>query len=797
MHAALAEFNLASKALDSYFDILTKGQARIKKSGETEVGLDDEPTALATAAAGIKMLCAYGRRKDVEKALVIVGTTEKWLHELRPGSSPQPIVSADDVPQDLVDHPHSAKSRVPAKALALGYHAIGVSQACWARLTYESSTRSELQAKAISNFRTALNPDIGVEDDVEILYSLAFTLAEIRDLDAAIGTVKRALSAGTDGSKTQGVSTTDFAVDSVDDESNVHPDTRALILKCWHLLALLLSARQSFTTAIASCEAALDLYGGKSVLYGDVKPLDSIASLKLSEKKGIIEVKMTQLALAEVIDGAEEAVNTSGELLGLYTKLFKYSEKITPKEQQNLVSPPPSAHGTTRRFRGSFLGLPKDLSSKSRKTDVKAQDTASSSLHSYESPDESIRPPTISITGGDGSIIPQNPNHHANFLGRHESNKLRKRNSRKSMGSRGQSRASRPATAASSHRHMHLSLPSRGRQTGLAPSNGVEGGSQINCDIYDSNEVGVAITHDMPSLPTTPITTSDPPNPLHNIPSATKNMNHRNPNTFPVSPKPPSHNTQPQAVSPSIFAPVPEPLFSPADQQRHASTLLTKIWLLIAALYGRAGMPIDAQGALSEATTHVQGIETAIATRDGSSAENFAKPGYGGLKSCSELWADVFAEQASLHVAMENLDQASAAYETALGHDPNHVTATVGLSNVLLDAYSKHPPAEPALINEAPKSTPTLASLPTISSGDPTDTDAPPDLLARLGARDRAYGLLSALTKSGSGWDCSEAWYALAEAYEKGGQAEKAKEALWWVVELEEGRAVRGWGCVV
>jgi hypothetical protein len=66
-------------------------------------------------------------------------------------------------------------------------------------------------------------------------------------------------------------------------------------------------------------------------------------------------------------------------------------------------------------------------------------------------------------------------------------------------------------------------------------------------------------------------------------------------------------------------------------------------------------------------------------------------------------------------------------------------------------------------------------------------------MLDRLAARDRAYGLLSGLTKLGTGWNYSEAWFALARAYELGGQVDKAREVLWWCVELEEGRAVRGW----
>ena len=84
-----------------------------------------------------------------------------------------------------------------------------------------------------------------------------------------------------------------------------------------------------------------------------------------------------------------------------------------------------------------------------------------------------------------------------------------------------------------------------------------------------------------------------------------------------------------------------------------------------------------------------------------------------------------------------------------------------------------------------------------LSSGlNPSYKETSTALLDRLAARDRAYGLLSALTKLGTGWNYSEAWFALARAYEEGGQLEKAKEVLWWCVELEEGRGVRDWSVV-
>ena len=790
---ALADFHLAGKALDTYLEILKKSKARVEKTGENELGLDDDATALVTAAAGIKMLCTYGRRKEAEKALSIASMIEQWLQKLRLGPPQKTVTSANDVPQDLVDH-RTKRPSVPAKALALGYHALGVSQSCWARLTYEASARSDLQAQAISNFHTALDPYVGDKHNIEIQYSLAFTLAETRDLDAAIATVKGALSWATEMPKLNGVSTTDFANDRIRRDYPVDPDIRELLLRCWHLLALLLSARQSFITALASCEAALELYGD------DLKAPGPVGTLELYEKKSILEIKMTQLALTEIIDGAEEAVNASGELLNLYSKLFKYSEVNPSKDQAKSLEPPSaSTNGTAKSFRGSVLGFSRKTSLRSRSADAKIHNAVASSLRSSDSREGSNRPPAISVTDDDAPVL-QNPNHHGNFLGRHESNKLRKRNSRRSVGSRRRSRATSPTrtgTADNPHHHLHLHLPSRSRQSRPTTADGSIKESGYD-DSFDSTGVGVAISHDLPSVPTTPAAVSEPPNPLQGIQSTTQNMNHRNPNTYPVHPKPPSSQSiRRRPTSASLFTPTPIPRFSLPDQQRHTLTLLTKIWLLIAALYRRAGMPVDAKGALSEATTHVESVETAVANRDGSSAENFALPGYGGLKSCGELWADVFAEQAALYVNLGNRDQATTAYETALGHYPEHVAATVGLCTLLLEAHSKAPANEPPRITEGPKSTPTLGSIPTAPTKDTTNSIISSDLLSRLAARDRAYGLLSALTKSGTGWDSSEAWYGLATAYEASGQIKKAKEALWWVVKLEEGKGARRWDCIV
>ena len=180
----------------------------------------------------------------------------------------------------------------------------------------------------------------------------------------------------------------------------------------------------------------------------------------------------------------------------------------------------------------------------------------------------------------------------------------------------------------------------------------------------------------------------------------------------------------------------------------------------------------------------------------------------------------------------------------------DHPSAVVGLSNLLLDIYTVALPPLPSAPTLSEPDSPKITSMPSISSafaglslkssqsdankhkpvpstgsqeplGLPKSKsthmpDGPVSVLRdseltsravaskepttseldRLAARDRAYGLLTGLTKLGSGWNNSEAWFALARAYEEGGQSDKAREALWWCVELEDCQGVRSWKVV-
>ena len=527
--------------------LLVKGKARVEKSGENEVGLDDDSTALATAAAGIKMLCYRGRRKDVERSCEITKIVEDWIQKLHTKAKSEPVTSADDLPDDLRDQPRVAKPPVSGKALALAFHALGISQSCWARLTHETTSRSDLQGKALANFRNALEPDLGEDSNIKILYSLAFLLAETRETDSAIAVIKQALSSETTGSNTK---------DILDEGSVTQPDERGILLRCWHLLAILLSVREDFSTAKASCEAAFDLYGSKSILYGDVKHLDTI-SLPMSERKNIIELKVTHLALSEVTDGPEEAVNASGELLGLYTKMFKIDQKPAPKIQQPSQSPSSSVRGTLRSIRGSVLGLPKDPTQNSSKGDLEAQNSIGNALPPEKTPEDDSKPPSLPATGHNNSLL-HSTNRHSHPVARKESKKLHKKHSRKSMSSYKTSRApspsKRPSTSEDSHRHiLNVDLPFRSRHADQSMTDGSTDSAHAETNQYAPDEVGVAISHDLPSIPSSPTATSDPPNPLHTIPSTTENMNRRNPNTNPVPPKPPpQQNINPPQTSHSL-----------------------------------------------------------------------------------------------------------------------------------------------------------------------------------------------------------------------------------------------------
>lgn len=810
VHASLAEFELGRKALDSYFDIVVKGKARAEKFKESEPGLDDDAIVVHTAAAGIKFLCLHGRWEEGKRSLALGVMLGEWLQEYYSDVSSRRDQELDNLLNVSNGEYSVNKNGLPPNILAIGFCALGISQAQWSNLTYDISERATFQAKALSNFRIASSLQAGGHANPEILYALALALARNHDIDSAIGVVKKALSSDIINSVDEDL----LSESRINGHQLLHAHNRRQILKSWHLLALLLSAKQNFSTAMASCEAALELFNLGSVT-SDSRSAFAIEDIEVCDRESIIEISMTQLALAEIVDGPEEALNHFRDLLILFGMFFDYSEKVIVKDvAENRDSPPVSRNGTTRSFRSSIMGRSRE---RNRNPSGTKAITRSSDFNSSESlPGVIQKTPTISVTTEDS------PPHHGAFHSSHHFHhnglkKLRKSNSKKSINSARRGRANslneRPPT---NGLQPNSDIPAQRDRNYRQPSNN----QGVNGHSFAADEVGIAISHDIPPVPRSSTAASIPSGNTHALQQSTLTKGRPHPSSFSAS-QPALTN---KISSPETLPP-PPPLFPSASQKRRSLTLLTKVWLQVAALYRRAKMPTDAHGAVSEALDQVSTIEGLVALKQ-SSAESFSTPGWGGVPSISELWADSLSERARLHELLEEREEAEADYETALTHFPDHLGAIIGLSNMLLeyyspttktknsDPFSSHRTSPPTPSSSA-KATPLLApnpisdsslgtksenlATPSAPGGAAEDGDGNEEdetLLPRLSARDRATGLLSFLTRSGQGWDCAEAWFALARAYELRGQVDKAKEALWWVVELEETRPVRGWGCL-
>lgn len=831
VHLAVAEFDLAFKAFDSYLEIVKKGKARVDKTGHKEVSLDDDTTVLTTISAAITALCKYGFQDEAEKAHGLGIELEQMLEKL-----PAPLPKVDEHISTVAEETGDGEAlhpRVPARVNALAWQAIGLSQAQWSRKTYDAGARTEIQAKAIRSFQKSLSPETGNPTDVGTLFTLGLVLAEQRELSAAIDIVKAALMSN----KKPG------------DQSapgGSYWRERALI-PLWHLLALLLSARQDFVLASRACEGAFEQFEDPSVLFGSQNLQGPFRSEHLNEveakngppsqsrglidemdeleKEGIIEVKMTQLALLELLEGPEVAVNASHELLVLYTRLFGsfQSENSAPPAtslKPATAVPPKSSAGTLRSLRGSVFGTRDKSATRSPGPpppvpalgdNEKAGDRPQTAVSGAN-----VAAPTIQVTqeNGDHSERRSRTNSTGSRRGRGRSESTKRRNSLKKK-----DHLNHLKRAASSNRMPHSPTVLDGDAYYTPGADGTPNGRPDffawSSQSYISSQQSLFQGQGLQRFNSTASSTASP-EPL---------------------------------VLESLSAPNNLPMITFPKQQveRQRQSILIKVWLMIAAFYRRAEMYKDCHGALDEARKIVDALEADVAQDAGYSISS-RHPGWGGKKSIEELWGDVRSEMAYLSLAEGVPLKARAQFEEALMHFANHPSAIVGLSNVLLDIYGEKlmpPPAIPSLDyadGEAPVpfgipnqksregrevTSHGIETLPSAPLGlENEGADVPqaasqggkgePKSLApsaietlsapyktvslplsdRLAARDRAYGLLSGLTKLGSGWNYSDAWFALARAHEESGQVDKAKEALWWCVELEESMGVREWSCI-
>ncbi|KAF1831220.1 hypothetical protein BDW02DRAFT_572268 [Decorospora gaudefroyi] len=778
IHASLAEPELAFKAYDSYVVIITRNKDRSEKSGEVDVGIDDDSTVLRTSAEAIRMLCRFGTRHHAEKALEISHSIEHWLEQA------DHMRSASDAGSAA-----SAETTIEPPALAVAYCGIGVSQAHWARLTYDVETRATIQAKAIQYLRKSLAPGLGDENNVEALYALALVLAETRDVPGAIKVTKRALSPATrgtaisaDGALSGGI-TTEYG-------------RERKLIPVWHLLALLLTSRSEFHAAQKACEAAFEQFGDPTILFGradsgayrsdhlnDVTGQDAFNSgivdrMERLEKSNILQIKMTQLALLEITDGASAAVDGCDELLALYGRLFgdPAAERAKPTAATTALAPPKSAVGTSRSsiFRGRGTARAAQQEKVARNASVVSNRTAVT---------QADLPPAIQVTDDNGTA-------HANGQQRHHLFHHHKQDDDQPGIARTPSKLQKRSSA--SLRRASVTESEQHPEVPPLPGNVTNGTSARNSTVKSDSSRHTSLS--------SPKSTESGD---RQLPPIDHNLSHTSP---PLAHGELKQDTRLPSRIPHADHISQDPYFSKIQERRQKVSLLVSIWIFISGLYTRAQMFRDAREAVTEALKLVETFEAEVLL-ESSTAKALADKGWGSGKSVEELWADALAARGELLVAQSWKHEARAEFERALEHFPDHPEGIVGLSNILLDIYSEIIPLEPTNNTDtSPSQPPSVSSVQASTSTSKTQylTSRTPSVenqlssphLTRLAARDRAFGLLSTLTKLGAGWDYSEAWYALARAYEESGQIDKTKEVLWWCVELEDTHPVRSWKAV-
>ncbi|RFU73562.1 filamentation [Trichoderma arundinaceum] len=809
VHLSVAEFDLAFKALDSYLDIVKKGKARVAKTGHAEPSLDDDKTALETMSQAVMVLCSYGHQQAAEKARDLGAELEDWLSKLphmHAQENGTPVIAEEKEETEI--RPNAP----PPQTVALAWQAIGLAHAHWSRVTTDAGSRAEIQSKAIRCLRRSLAPEFGRSKDVRSFFGLGLILAERRELAAAIELVRSAL----------------IAVHGFEEDYNLfygpYWQERSLI-PLWHLLALLLSARQDYVMAARACEGALEQFKDPTVLFGkadsgfrsehlkdaEAKTATSrglVDDMSDEEKVGILDVKMTQLALVELMEGPDVAVNASYELLTLFSRLFGNIDIQQPTLKPPAAAEPPK---TARTFKGSIFGSRVDRS--------RPPTRRISNATLGEKPTDPARPTTSHTTAP--SIAPTVQVTAENGHGRSRSGSAGAQTRRSESGRRN---SLKKKTRSGSQRRRSSSAG------GISHQATIVGDSDSTDGVHDFFSASGRRLQSRVANSSRGRTLSS----LNSYLSTNSKL------------------TDDSELSTDISFTLPHllPLIKfPRDKEKNQrTTILVKVWLMIAGFYRRAGMLEDCKGAVAEAQKLIQTLESDMAKALPGGSGSTRGPAWGEKKSIDELWGDLYSELGLLSLARERPYTARTDFESALTYYPDHPAAIVGLSNILLDIYSEKllpTPAIPSLDgheifddarhDRSATSTSALKTLPytplglvsdfctaetpssaeggekeeTKRAGSGSDSDTPDEdelpapykashlpLVDRLAARDRAFTLLSGLTRLGTGWDYSDAWFALARAHEENGQLEKAKEVLWWCVELEEAMGVRDWRCL-
>ena len=731
------------KAFDTYLEIVVGAKERAAKAAEYGE-LESDEVLLQTISEAVFILCCFGSFEEAEKANDLTVYLKKYI--------PKPALEngvSDAEGKNLEANAPSSETIQPS-IVAMACRAVGVGLANWASSTPISEARNDIRAEAITYLERSIAPELGDKFNCSSIYTLSVLLAENRDLDSAIRFVESALAEN--GQSVSGIGQTDLT-------------RKRDLVSLWHLLALLLSAKEEFEIAKQSCEAAFEQFpkalssfasndGAATTPSQDADDEANSTGLRHTlidqlqdrEKERIIEIRMTQLAFVELLEGPEVALNLSSQLIGLFTTLFprlageseKGRKDTAHKKGQNQLAPPRSPTGTTRSKRGSVFGR-------------RRKNTSPSPASAKEDQKQNIQVPRDEpqkYVNGEGANI-------TNGIGQSDS-----------------------------------------RQQSDAGKYGGGSGVTDSDAIVEEDQQPESAKQPLRSVPHN-LKGSGQPDPIHH------------------SHQPPEQDIR-LPISYRFYSPTGALTRFPITQShRRALGIVVKIWLFIAGLYRRELLFEDSQEACDEASRQVDRAEALVASSNETSSKAFTSRGWAGRRSSDELRADVCAEQGFLAQAQSRPHEAIDLFEEALMRYPDHPKATIGLANLQLDIWEKKLPPEPQEPSLELDFSPFLSDAvlrdrvtdeQSTSSGDKEQLNGfnksssssqtkedEPKLLNRLAARERAYGLMSALTKLGSSWDNSDAWYTLGRAYEAGGQIEKLKEVLWWCIELEDRRPIRHW----
>lgn len=633
-HLAVAEFDLAFKSFDSYFELVMRGKARVEKTGHPEPSLDDDETVLETVSSCTIALCRYGDRQAAGKAKHLAAELEKLLEKFAKKQQPQSDSFQDEAPSPYAEDapPPAVQQPVGLGALALSWQAIGLAHAQWARMTYDAASRSDIQRKAIQCLKKSLSSEYGKVAEARGIFALGLLLAEQRELTTAIELVKTTLLA-----------------DKVSTEDDLYHGSywreRALV-PLWHLLSLMLSARQDYLMAARACEGAFEQFKDPSVLFG-TKSLNGYRSEHLNEvseekaietggvvddmdafeKESILEVKMTQLALVELLEGPKVAVNASVELLTLYSRLFGAPhEKPTFNNTPGTRDPPKSSAGTLRSIKGSLFhrhrhGTSHERSTRSRHSMAPSEKTVAVRPQTAQT-DETFAPSVAQTTPINTAETRRSRQSVAGALRGDElpGGKLHSLRKRESSGSRHRAASSGPVS------HQPSLVDGNAYFTPYEdPSSGQRG-------------FFTAASRRHPSGSGFMDSNSGP---------------------------------KPSLAGVAVDKLEPEPVILPVIHfpeeyhVRRRTAILVQVWLMTAGFYRRAGMYEDAQAAIIEANKLVQSLEGDISKDSTSGPQtgsttnagevSLRHPGWAGKKSVEELWGDVWSEVSPCHLLLDRL----------------------------------------------------------------------------------------------------------------------------------------------